>query len=116
MPKILCTIPGAPEEIGGLNGLVKFAQSEAGLVADVDDDEAANFLSIPGYSLAEEDGKKAADAAAQAAADAAEREALMVRAAAVNLEVTSSWKLPRLRKEVEHAESEAAKKTAPGGA
>lgn len=104
MPKILCTIPGAPEEIGGLKGPVKFEQTEAGLVADVDADEFEFFASIPGYKAAAE----AVVAPDKAATEAAEREALLARAAAVKLDVTTSWKLPRLRAEVERAEAVAA--------
>lgn len=106
MPKILCTIPGAPEEIGGLKGLVKFSRTDAGLVADVDADEAANFTAISGYSLLEDAKKPATDPDA----DAKEKADLLARAAAVKpaLEVDSRWKLPRLRAEVERAEKLAA--------
>ncbi len=97
MPKIICTIPGAPEQIGGLTGIIDFKATEAGLVADVGEDDAAHFLAIPGYALAEDAGK----------ADA-ERAALLERAAAVNLVVDSRWKMPRLKSEVEHAEKLAA--------
>ena len=104
MPKIICTIPGAPEEIGGLKGLIKFKATDAGMVADVSDDEAARFATIPGYALAKDGG----DGDNGKQAEAAEREALLARAAAVNLAVTASWKLPRLKSEVEHAEKQAA--------
>jgi hypothetical protein len=101
MPKILCTIPGMPEEIGGLKGLVKFEKTEAGLVADVDAEEFEFFASIPGY-------KAAAEASTSKPSDDDERQALLARAEAVNLEVTTSWKNPRLKAEVERAEKAAA--------
>lgn len=106
MPKIMCTIAGAPEEIGGLKGIVKFERTDVGLVADVDAEDFEFFSSIPGYQAA------SAAAAPDKAAEAAEREALLARAAAVNLAVTSTWKLPRLKSEVEHAEKLAAEAAA----
>lgn len=103
MPKIICTIPGAPEEIGGLKGLIKFTATDAGMVADVSDEEASRFATIPGYALAKDGGDGGGKQA-----EAAERDALLARAAAVNLAVTAAWKLPRLKSEVEHAEKLAA--------
>lgn len=124
MPKIVCTIPGAPVEIGGLAGIVKFEKRADGmLAADVSDDEAEHFLSIKGYSL--DDGKAVtapkkaaaevgeAEAAAEAARKAAEAEAAAIealrqRAAAAGLEVDNRWKIARLTSEVDRAEALAA--------
>lgn len=99
MPKILCTIAGAPTEIGGVDGIVKFSATDAGLVSeDIGAEAAAYFASIPGYSLVAEEKQ----------ADVAELEALRARAAAANVAVDSRWKIARLRNEVEHAEKAAA--------
>lgn len=100
MPKIICTIAGAPPVIGGASGVIDFEPTDAGMVADVDDADADYFLSIPGYALVD-DGKKTA-------AEDAERDALLARAMAVSMDVDRRWKLPRLRSEVEHAEKLAA--------
>lgn len=122
MTKIVCAIPGAPLEIGGLAGIVKFEQRSDGLLAaDVSDDEAEHFLSIKGYSL--DTGKAVAtmknadpteaEVAAEAARKAAEAEAAAIeamrqRAAAAGLEVDNRWKIARLTSEVERAEALAA--------
>ena len=113
MPKILCNIPGAPTEIGGASGPIKFEPTDGGLVAAVGDAVAKRLLSIPGYSLVPDARTGQTDE--QKAAEAAEREALLARAAAVNLAVTATWKLPRLKNEVEHAEKLAAEKKAAAG-
>lgn len=103
MPKIICTIPGAPAEIGGLSGLVKFeAREDGALVADVSEEDAAHFGSIPGYAV------DAGTVSAATAEEEAERQALLARADAVKLKVDTRWKMPRLRTEVEHAEKVAA--------
>ncbi len=106
MPKILCTIPGAPDEIGGMSGPVKFAVTEDGLVADCSDADAEHFCAVPGYKLL--DAKT--PATPEQKADAAERDALLARAAALEppLAVDNRWKMPRLKSEVEHAEKVAA--------
>jgi hypothetical protein len=48
MPKIKCTLPNASDLISG----VKFTN---GVSDDISEAEAARFLSIPGYSVVEED-------------------------------------------------------------
>ena len=98
MPKVICTLPNASEEISG----VKFTAVEDGMLSeDISDEQADHFLSIPGYKPADggEDSKKSAEAAARAA--------LLVRAEAVKLKVDDRWKLPRLEKEVADAEEKA---------
>ena len=108
MPKIICTIPGAPEEIGGLNGVVKFAQVDGALTADVSDDDAKFFASIPGYALAEKPApKQPAKADDEQAAEKVAMDDMLARATAAGLQVDSRWKLPRLTAEVERAEAAA---------
>lgn len=111
MPKIICTIPGAPAEIGGLSGVIKFAACEGGVSAEVSDDDARHFLSIPGYALSSSESAKSTETKPDPAEDA-EFEALLKRAEAVKLDVDKRWRIARLRNEVEHAEAEATKKPA----
>ena len=125
MPKVLCTLPNASDEISG----VKFVTHAKGMLSEeVSDDVAAGFAAIPGYELigsaptgptAEE---KAAEAEAEAAAKKATEEAeavaaaakeaakadLLARAAKVELKVKANWSLERLTAEVEAAEKAAA--------
>lgn len=101
MPKVLCTLPNASDEISG----VKFSAHEKGMLSeDVSDDVAATFASIPGYELV---GVKPAapvvDDTAKAAAEA-ERATLLARADAVGFKAKSTWGLERLTSEVEAAE------------
>ncbi len=101
MPRIRCTIEGAPLEIGGLDGIVKFEPVPIGglLSEEVSDEVAAHFASIPGYALSSE---------VSTADDAAAMDALRARAAAIGLKLDSRWKLARATAEVEHAEKQAA--------
>lgn len=66
MPKVLCTLENASEEISG----VKFEQTEDGMLSeDVSTETAAYFCQINGYAL-KDDGAAAARAAADAEAAA----------------------------------------------
>ena len=48
MPKVLCSLPNASQEING----VKFTQHAHGMLSeDVSDEFAASFASIPGYTV-----------------------------------------------------------------
>ena len=109
MPKVLCTLPNASEEISG----VKFSEHANGMLSeDVSDDVAAAFASIPGYTVV------GAEPAGGAAADA-EKADLLARAEAVGFKVKASWSVERLKTEVEaaeaaHAEAAKAKAAAAG--
>ena len=97
MPKVLCTLPNASDEISG----VKFVSHAKGMLSeDISDDVAAAFLEVPGYELV---GAKAAEDS-----EDAEKAALLARAEAVKLAVKQNWGVPRLKAEVEKAEAEAA--------
>lgn len=111
MPKILCTLPNASDEISG----VKFVTHANGMLSeDVSDDVAEVFLSIPGYELAgsakpaapvEDASAKAA--AAEAEAKAAERAALVNKAEGLGLKVKGNWSIERLASEIQSVESAA---------
>lgn len=103
MPKVLCTLPNASELISG----VKFATHAKGMVSeDVADDVAAAFASIPGYEIV------GAAPAPDADAEAAEKAALLERAAVIEFKIKANWSLERLKAEVEAAEKAAAEKAA----
>lgn len=107
MPKLLCTLPNASEEISG----IKFVSHAAGMLSeDVSDEQAAKFASIPGYEIVGATAPK--DPAVEDEAKAAERAALVERAEAVGLRVKGNWSVERLRTEVETAEKA---KAAEGG-
>lgn len=102
MPKVLCTLPNASEEISG----VKFVTHADGMVSEeISDEVAENFLSIPGY-LPLVDSKAAEKAAADAAAEA-EKAELLERAAKIEFTVKANWSVARLKTEVETAEAAA---------
>lgn len=117
MPKVLCTLPNASEEISG----VKFVTHAAGMLSEeITDEVAENFVSIPGYEMvggapagltdaekAAADEAAAAEAAAEAAKEA-EKAELLARAAAIEFKVKANWSLERLKAEVEGAEKAAA--------
>lgn len=115
MPKILCTLPNASDEISG----VKFVTHANGMLSeDVSDDVAEVFLSIPGYELAgsakpaapvEDASAKAA--AAEAEAKAAERAALVAEAESLGVAVKGNWGESRLKAEVEAAKKAKAEAT-----
>lgn len=101
MPKVLCTLPNASEEISG----VKFVSHANGMLSeDISDEVAADFASIPGYEIVGAEPKKAP--APEDAAKAAERAELVVKAEALGLKVKGNWSLERLTSEV-NAASEA---------
>jgi hypothetical protein len=55
MPKVICTLPNASEEING----VKFVSHKDGMISEeIKEDVAALFLSIPGYVAAGAKGGK----------------------------------------------------------
>ncbi len=122
MPKVLCTLPNASEEISG----VKFVTHANGMLSEhVSEDVAEAFSAIPGYEIisvasdpvtttastaqaaAEAAERAQAEAEAAAAAEAAaksDRDALLTRAEAAGLKVKGSWGNERLKAEVEAAE------------
>ena len=112
MPKVLCTLPNASEDIGG----IKFEKHANGMLSeDVSDEQAARLASIPGYELVGSPSKPAPTDADSYA----EKTALLARAEAVKLTVKGNWGLERLKTEVEAAEKEDAEakaKAAAGGA
>ena len=99
MPKILCTLPNASEEISG----VKFVVHANGMVSEeVSDEVAADFASIPGYEIVGAPAPKGDD---QGEADkAAERAALVAKAEALGVTVKNNWGDARLKSEIETAE------------
>lgn len=102
MPKLLCTLPNASEEISG----IKFVSHAAGMLSeDVSDEQAAKFASIPGYEIVgATQPKDLKDPSADDEAKAAERAVLVERADAAGLRVKGNWSIERLRTEVETAE------------
>ena len=101
MPKILCTLPNASDEING----VKFVAHANGMVSeDVSDDVAAEFTAIPGYVAV--GNAPAPDGAADA-----DKAALLARAEAIGFKVKANWSAERLTSEVEAAEKAAAEAT-----
>lgn len=88
MPRVICTLPNASDNINGF----KFESCDAGVLSEDLPDEAAElFLSIPGYEPYVDESAAKAD--------------LLARAQAVGLKVVPQWGLTRLRKEVEDAET-----------
>lgn len=134
MPKVLCTLENASDEISG----VKFEQTEDGMLSEeISDEAAAYFCQINGYALkddgaaaaraaADADAKAAAEAAAdqaardaaaeagKAAAEAAELVTLTARAVELGIEVKSTWKAARLTAEIKRAEESKAAAEAAG--
>lgn len=99
MPKVICRLDNAAEEISG----VKFVSHALGMISeDISDEDAERFLSIPGYEAQEQDPEVVATAMT----------ALRARAAALNMPVKGNWGEARLLAEVEKAEKQAAEKTA----
>lgn len=115
MPKLLCTLPNASDEISG----IKFVSHANGMLSEeVADDVAEMFATIPGYQVVggvDRAAEAAAAAAAKAAEEAAEEAAkadLLKRAEAVSFKPKASWGLERLTAEVVAAEAAAAKAAA----
>lgn len=101
MPKVLCTLPNASEEISG----VKFVSHAKGMLSEeIDDEAAAVFASIPGYEIVGE-VKKPAAATPEDEAKAAERAALVDKAEALGLKVKGNWSTERLASEIQSAEA-----------
>lgn len=99
MPKVLCTLPNASEEISG----VKFSAHAKGMVSeDVSDETAAYFAAIGGYEII---GAKSSETETNDGDD--EKAALLARAEAIQFKTKASWSVERLRTEVENAESAA---------
>lgn len=108
MPKVLCTLENASQEISG----VKFEQTEDGMLSeDVSDETAAYFCQINGYALKDDGAAAARDAAAAEADDLA---ALTARAAELGIEVKSTRKAARLTAEIKRAEEAKAAADAAG--
>lgn len=90
MPKVICTLPYASDDISG----VKFAlttledgSTQVMLSEEIAEDVAARFISIPGYELftaevVEAETKADAEAEAKAATKAAEEAEAQAKAAA----------------------------------
>ena len=98
MPKVLCTLPNASEEIGG----IKFVAHAKGMLSeDLSDEQAARLATIQGYEIV---GGKAPDAGDDGADKDAERAELLARAEAIGFKVKGNWSLERLKSEVEAAE------------
>lgn len=97
MPKVLCTLPNASEEIGG----IKFTQHAKGMLSeDLSDEQAKRLASIQGYEIV---GGKAPDDDDAATKDA-ERAEMLTKAEALGMKVKGNWSLERLKSEVETAE------------
>ena len=131
MPKVLCTLPNASEEISG----VKFVTHANGMLSEnVSEDVAEAFSAIPGYEIvsvasdpvvsaastaqvdaeAAERAQAESEAAAAEKAAKAERDALLARAEEAGLKVKGSWGNERLKAEVEAAEKAKAEAGAKG--
>jgi len=99
MPKVLCTLPNASEDIGG----IKFAQHAKGMLSeDLSDEQAKRLASIPGYEIVGAVSEKGP--VDDEAAKAAERAELVTKAEALGMKVKGNWSLERLKAEVEGAE------------
>jgi hypothetical protein len=71
MKLVTCTLPNASTSING----IEFAQTADGMVSvPVDDDVAAAFASIPGYTVADAEPAKPAKAAKAATAPEVSKE------------------------------------------
>jgi hypothetical protein len=106
MPKVLCSLPNASTEIGG----VQFTKHANGMLSeDVSAEVAARFAAIRGYTVV---GAPDADTDAEKAAAEAEKAALLERAEAIHFKAKSTWGIGRLRNEVEAAEKAAAEAAA----
>jgi hypothetical protein len=108
MARVICTLPNASEEISG----VKFERHEMGVISEnVSDEQAANFASIKGYVLADDDGNPiAGDEGDASTAGADDMEALRARATELGIDVKGNWKAQRLRAEIKRAEDAVANK------
>lgn len=96
MPKVLCTLQNASDEISG----VKFVSHANGMLSeDISEEVAANFASIPGYEIVGAESKApVVDDAAKA-----ERAELVVKAESLGLKVKGNWSIERLTSEVNAA-------------
>lgn len=115
MPKVICTLPNASDEISGVK-FSKHPDREGAMVSEnISEDQAAHFLSIAGYepvgekkptATAKSDAEREAEAERerQAAEAAAELEALRAKAKELGVECKGNWKADRLRAEIEKAE------------
>lgn len=102
MPKVLCTLPNASEEIGG----IKFEKHAKGMLSeDISDEQATRLASIPGYEFVGKPVETDDEAEAKAAEKAAEKAALLKRAEAAGLKVKGNWSNERLITEVDAAEN-----------
>lgn len=110
MPKVLCTLPNASEEIGGIKF---FAHAKGMLSEDLSDEQATRLASIQGYEIV---GGKAPDAGDDGADKDAERADLLARAEAIGFKVKGNWSLERLKTEVEAAEKAQAEAAAAAAA
>lgn len=101
MPKVLCTLPNASEDIGG----VKFVSHAKGMLSEeVSDAVAKRLATIPGYEII---GATPPQAPVIDESKAAERAALAAKAEALGLKVKGNWSLERLASEVADAEKAA---------
>lgn len=143
MPKVICTLPNASDEMNGVKFSKHPDRDDAVVSEEISQAQAEYFASVSGFELvgakkepqapvvtqtqtatpdaeaeaaaAEEERKKAeAEAEAKRQADSAAAEFEELRAKLVGLGATpkSSWKVDRLRVEVEKAERAAAEKLA----
>ena len=96
MPKVLCTLQNASDEISG----VKFVSHANGMLSeDISEEVAADFASIPGYEIVGAEPKApVVDDAAKA-----ERAELVVKAESLGLKVKGNWSIERLTSEVNAA-------------
>lgn len=105
MPKVLCTLPNASDEISG----VKFVSHANGkLSEDLSDEAAAAFAAIPGYQVVGSAPPPPPPQPPAPPATDAEKAALLDRAAAIEFKTKANWSLERLKTEVEAAEKAAA--------
>ena len=106
MPKVICKLPNASEEISG----VKFAPHpdgvEHGMVSeDISQDQAEFFASIAGYELV-------GSAKKEPTPEDPELPELRAAAEALGIKVKGNWKAERLKAEIKAIEDEKAEKEA----
>lgn len=98
MPKVLCTLPNASSDIGG----IKFEQHAKGMLSeDISDEQAKRLASIPGYEIVGAASAPVDPYAAERAAAALKAEADRIEAERLETERASAEKAEAERVEAE---------------
>jgi hypothetical protein len=102
VPKVICKLPNASEEISGVRFAPHPDGAEHGMVSeDISQEQADFFVSIPGYELV-------GGSAQKAPADDTELDELRAKAETLGIKVKGNWKADRLKSEIKAAEDEKA--------